>query len=124
MALGYKTTTAFFSNINYLVNNTTKVADSTGKITDGVPKVLTGLGGGALLGKGAVDALEAYACNDGVCFVVSCIGVCADTLQIVGTWAVGPNVTWAITTPTSAACKTFVHYCKQVKGKMPWGSTC
>jgi hypothetical protein len=43
MALGYKTTTAFFSNINYLVNNTTKVADSTGKITDGVPKVLTGL---------------------------------------------------------------------------------
>jgi hypothetical protein len=41
MALDYKTATAFLSNINYLVNNVTKIVNRTGKISDGVPKIFT-----------------------------------------------------------------------------------
>ena len=46
-------------------------------------KLIGGTTGACGIGKGTVDAAEAYACQNGVCFVVSCIGCAADGLQIV-----------------------------------------
>ena len=81
---------------------------------------LTGVtAGGAGLGKGASDAVEAAVCGDGVCFVVSCIGITADSLQIMASFAPGPNVTMLVTQPISAGCKVFVWYCK--RSDLPWG---
>jgi hypothetical protein len=75
--------------------------------------------GAAGLAKGTVDAAEALVCQDGVCFVVSCIGVGADALQIIASMVPGPNVTALVTTPVSVSCKVFVHCCK--KSMLPWG---
>lgn len=75
----------------------------------------TGAAGAA---KGTVDALEALACKDGVCFVVSCIGTAADSLQVLASFVPGPNVTALVTTPISVGCKTFVWCCK--RSKLPW----
>ena len=50
-------------------------------------KLLSSTTGGCGIGKGTSDALEAYACQDEVCFVVSCVGVVADGLQIIACWA-------------------------------------
>jgi hypothetical protein len=72
--------------------------------------------------KGTVDALEALACQDGVCFVVSCVGTMADGLQILASFVPGPNVTVVITTPVSAFCKMFVWCCK--RSKLPWKGGC
>ena len=63
-------------------------------------------------GKGAADAAVAYACDDGVCFVVSCVGYGIDALQFRASFAPGPNITTVVTLPISVACKTFVMVCK------------
>jgi len=89
---------------------------------DGITYVtkLTGATTGAAgAAKGAVDAMESLACQDGFCFVVSCIGIGADSLQIMASFVPGPNVTALITTPISVGCKVFVWCCK--KSKLPWG---
>lgn len=81
---------------------------------------LTGASAGAAgLGKGTSDAAEALACGDGVCFVVSCVGVAADTLQVMGSFAPGPNVTMLVTQPISVGCKVFVWCCK--RSDLKWG---
>ena len=60
------------------------------------------------LGKGATDASETLACQDGVYFIVSYIGCTADGLQIFASWIPGPHITTLITMPLSWGCKTFV----------------
>ena len=85
-------------------------------------KLIGGTTGACGLGKGAADAAEAYACKDGVCFVVSCVGCAADCLQIVACWVPGPNVTNLVTVPVSWGCKTFVWSCKNKT--LPWKGGC
>lgn len=68
--------------------------------------------------KGTVDALEALACQDGICFAVSCVGTVADSLQICASFVPGSNVTALVTTPISVGCKVFVWCCK--KSKLRW----
>ncbi len=58
-----------------------------------VTKVFGSTTGGALFGKGAADGAIAYACDDGVCFVVSCIGCGFDALQFLASFVPGPNFT-------------------------------
>lgn len=77
---------------------------------------------GILFGKGAADAAEAIACDDKVCFVVSCIGCGFDTLGFVTNFVPGPNVTQIITIPGSMCCKVFVKSCKLKT--LPWKGGC
>ena len=70
--------------------------------------------------KGIVDMLEAVACQDGVCAVVSGIRVYADGLSMAAFFIPGPNVMTVVTVPISVGCKVFVYCCKKAK-KMPWG---
>ena len=82
---------------------------------------VTGVSTGAVgVAKGTVDMLEAVACQDGVCAVVSGIGVCADGFSMAASFIPGPNVTTVVTVPVSVGCKVFVYCCKKAK-KMPWG---
>ena len=67
-----------------------------------------------------VDMLEAVACQDGVCAVVSGIGVCSDGLSMAASFIPGPNVTTVVTVPISVGCKVFLYCYKKAK-KMPWG---
>lgn len=87
-----------------------------------ITKLLGGTTGAVGVGKGTVDAAEAFACNDGVCFVVSCVGVAADSLQILACWVPGPNITNLVTVPISWGCKTFVWACKNKT--LPWKGGC
>lgn len=64
--------------------------------------------------------LEAVACQDGVCAIVSGIEVCADGLSVVMSFIPSPNVTTIITVSISLGCKIFVYCCKKAK-KVPWG---
>lgn len=83
-----------------------------------VTKVFGSTTGGALFGKGAADAAIAYACDDGVCFVISCIGCGFDALEFLASFVPGPNITVVITLSGSVACKTFVWACKNQT--LPW----
>jgi len=87
-----------------------------------ITKLFGGTTGSCGLGKGAADAAEALACQDGVCFVVSCIGCTADGLQILACWVPGPNITTLVTMPLSWGCKTFVWACKNKT--LPWKGSC
>ena len=61
------------------------------------------------MAKGSVDILEAIACQDWFCAVVSGVGVCADSLSFLASFIPGPNIaTVATTVPISLGCKTFV----------------
>jgi len=103
-------------NVNDSTDNMVK-ADKTFTYVTKVTGVSTGAAGAA---KGTVDMLEAIACQDGICAVVSGIGVCADGLSMAASFIPGPNVTTVITVPVSVGCKVFVYCCKKAK-KMPWG---
>ena len=81
-------------------------------------KLMSASTGACGLGKGTADALEALVCQDGVCFVISCIGISADSLTIAASYVPGPNVTSLVTIPISIGCKSFVWACK--KSKLPW----
>ena len=117
-ALKYVVTT--LKNLNDSTDNLVKISDTADKTLTYVTKV-TGVSTGASgAAKGTVDMLEAVACQDGVCAVVSGIGVCADALSIATSFIPGPNVTTVVTVPISVGCKTFVWCCKRAK-KMPWG---
>ena len=103
---------AINSNVNKIIN----LPETADKTFTYVTKV-TGAAGAA---KGSVDFAEAVACQDGVCTVVSAVGVIADGLQICTSFIPGPNVTAIMTMPISVGCKVFVWCCK--KSKLPWGS--
>lgn len=87
-----------------------------------VTKMFGSTSAGALFGKGASDAAVAYACKDGVCFVVSCVGCGVDALQFLASFAPGPNITTVATLPISVACKAFVMACKNQT--LPWKTGC
>ena len=102
-------------NINKVVNLPT-AADKTFTYVTKVTGATTGAAGAA---KGSVDFAEAVVCQDGVCAVVSAVGVAADSLQICASFIPGPNVTAIVTMPISVVCKVFVWCCK--KSKLSWG---
>ena len=107
---------AINDNVNKVINLPT-AADKTFTYVTKVTGATTGAAGAA---KGSVDFAEAVACQDGVCAVVSAVGVAADSLQICASFIPGPNVTAVVTMPISVGCKVFVWCCK--KSKLPWGS--
>ena len=107
-------------NINDTTDSTVRISETTDKTLTFITK-FTGTSTGATgIGKGSVEMLEAIACQDGVCAVVSGIGVCADVISISTSFIPGPNVTVLVTAPVSIGCKVFVHCCKRAK-RIPWG---
>jgi hypothetical protein len=107
-------------SINDSTDNLVKISETADKTLTYVTKVTGVSTGAAGAAKGTVDMLEAMACQDGVCAVVSGVGVCADGLSMAASFIPGPNVTTIITVPVSVGCKVFVYCCKKAK-KMPWG---
>lgn len=112
----------YTDSINKLIEAPIAIGNQWTTFQKWVTKVFGGTTGGILFGKGASDAAIAYACDDGVCFAVSCIGCGFDALQFIASFAPGPNVTVVVTLPVSAACKTFVMACKHQK--LPWKTAC
>ena len=100
-----------------VVNIVKNINDSTEnmvKISETANKTLTYVTKAAGAAKRTIDMLEAVACQDGVCAVVSGLGVCAGGLSTAASFIPGPNVTTLVTVPV------FVYCCKRAK-KMPWG---
>jgi hypothetical protein len=110
----------YTKGINDALQSPTVVGNAANEVFEYTTKIVGGTTGAAGAAKGSSDALEALACQDGVCFVVSCVGTAADTLQIIASFVPGPNVTALVTTPISVGCKVFVWCCK--KSKLPWGT--
>ena len=106
--------------INRNANKIINFPETADKTFTYVTKVTGATTGAAGVAKGSVDFAEAIACQDGVCAVVSAIGVAADGLQICTSFIPGPNITAVVTIPVSVGCKVFVWCCK--KSKLPWGS--
>ena len=106
-------------SINNNVNKIISLPETADKTFTYVTKVTGATTGAAGVAKGTVDLAEAIVCQDGVCAVVSAIGVCADGLQICTSFIPGPNVTAIVTIPISVGCKVFVWCCK--RSKLPWG---
>ena len=109
----------YTKSINTALEAPTAIKESTNQAVTYVSKLTGACVGGAGAAKGSVDALEALACQDGVCFVISCVGVAADGLGVVASFVPGPNVTSLVTVPLSLTCKTFVWCCK--RSTLPWG---
>ena len=107
-------------NINDSTDNMVKISETADKTLTYVTKVTGVSTGAAGAAKGTVDMLEAVACQDGVCAVVSGVGVVADGLSMAASFIPGPNVTTVVTVPISVGCKVFVYCCKKAKN-MPWG---
>jgi hypothetical protein len=107
-------------SINKNIDKIIELPENTDKFFTYVTKVTGATTGAAGAAKGTVDLAEAIACKDGICAVVSAVGVAADSLQICASFVPGPNVTSIVTTPISVGCKVFVWCCK--KSKLPWGS--
>lgn len=103
------------SNISKVIN-LTETADRTLTYVTKVTGATTGAAGVA---KGSIDFVEALACQDNVCVIVSAVGVAADTLQFGTSFIPGPNITSTVTLPVSMGCKVFVWCCK--RSKLPWG---
>ena len=97
------------------VINFPETADKTFTYVTKVTGVTTGAAGAA---KGSADLAEALVCHDGICAIVSAVGVAADVLQISTGFIPGPNITSIVTIPISVGCKVFVWCCK--KSKLPW----
>jgi hypothetical protein len=106
--------------INNNVNKVISLPETADKTFTYVTKVTGASAGAAGLAKGSVDLAEAITCQDGVCAVVSAIGLTADGLQICTSFIPGPNITAVVTLPISVGCKVFVWCCK--KSKLPWGT--
>lgn len=110
---------SYVKGINDWCLASTKIGDSVNKGLEFWSSLGGVSSGGALAGRGAADAAEAWFCQDKVCFTVSCVGMGADALQIAASFVAGPNVTMIATMPVSIGCKSFVAACK---GKtLPWG---
>lgn len=106
--------------INTSVDKAISLPEKPDKTFTYVTKLTGATTGAAGAAKGSIDLAEAVICQDGVCAVVSSIGVCADGLQIFASFIPGPNVTSIVTMPISIGCKVFVWCCK--RSKLPWGS--
>ena len=109
----------YTKSLNTLLEAPTGVKEGVTSGLEWCSKLVGSTTGAAGAAKGSVDAMEALACQDGVCFIVSCVGIGADSLQIVASFVPGPNLTALVTTPISVGCKVFVWACK--KSKLPWG---
>lgn len=109
----------YTKGVNDLLQSPIIVGNAANNGVTYVTKITGATTGSVGFAKGSVDAMEALACRDGICFVVSCIGTSADGLQILASFVPGPNVTALFTTPVSWGCKVFVYCCK--KSKLPWG---
>lgn len=108
----------YTKSINTLLEAPTGIKEFSDKSVTYFSKITgatIGLGGA---GKGAADMIEAYVCNDGVCFFISGVGVCADLLGFTASFVPGPNVTSIVTIPVSTCCKVFVWNCK--RNNLPW----
>ena len=112
----------YTKSINTLLMAPTGITDSTERAFTYMTNLLGSTSGSAQAAIGTVDACEALACRDGICFVISCIGVGADSLQIIASFVPGPNVTTLVTLPVSTFCKTFVRMCKNKT--LPWKNVC
>lgn len=108
-----------FVSINNSIEKLISFPETADKTFTYVSKVAGSISGSAGLAKGSVDFVEAVACQDGVCAVVSACGCLADGLQICTSFIPGPNVTSIVTMPISVGCKVFVWCCK--RSKLPWG---
>lgn len=106
--------------INRNVNKIIQLPENTDKFFTYITKVTGATTGAAGAAKGSLDLAEAIACKDGICAVVSAVGVAADGLQICTSFIPGPNITSIVTMPISIGCKVFVWCCK--KSTLPWGS--
>ena len=118
--LGWARVVQTVKNVNESTDNMVKISETADKTLTYVTKVTGISAGSAGVAKGTVDMLEAVACQDGLCAVVSGIGVCADALSVAASFIPGPNITTVVTVPVSVGCKVFVYCCKKAK-KMPWG---
>lgn len=107
-------------NIHNSTDNLVRVSETADKTLTYINKVTGLTTGSAGVAKGTVDVIEAVACTDGVCSVVSGVGVCADCLSIATSFVPGPNITSVLTVPVSVGCKVFVYCCKKAK-HVPWG---
>lgn len=105
--------------INNNVDKLISLPENADKTFTFVSKLTGVTVGGAGAGKGLADFAEAVACQDGVCAVVSAVGLAADSLQICASFIPGPNLTAIVTVPVSVGCKVFVWCCK--RSKLPWG---
>lgn len=108
--------------INNAIEAPTIIGEKANEAFNHVTKLTGATAGSAGFSKGVCDSAEALACKDGVCFFISVIGTCADSLQILASFVPGPNVTMVITTPISVGCKVFVWACK--RSKIPWWGNC
>ena len=117
---GWSKVVQIVTNVNDMSDNAVKISKTADKTLTYVTKVTGVSTGAAGAAKGTVDMLEAVACQDGVCAVVSGVGVCADGLSMAASFIPGPNVTTVVTLPISLGCKVFVYCCKKAK-RMPWG---
>jgi hypothetical protein len=106
--------------INNNVNKVISLPETTGKTFTYITKLTGATAGAAGAAKGSVDFAEAIACQDGLCAVISAVGLAADGLQICTSFIPGPNITAVVTLPISVGCKVFVWCCK--KSKLPWGT--
>ena len=111
-------------NLNNAAENISNLSETADKADKGVTVVSKVLGvtvGASGAAKGTADVISALACQDGICAVISGIGVCADTLSMATSMVVpGPNATSVITIPVSTFCKVFVWCCKNDKD-IPFG---
>ena len=117
---GWSKVVQIVTNVNDMSDNAVKISKTADKTLTYVTKVTGVSTGAAGAAKGTVDMLEAVACQDGVCAVVSGVGVCADGLSMAASFIPGPNVTTVVTVPISVGCKVFVYCYKKAK-RMPWG---
>jgi hypothetical protein len=106
--------------INNNVNKVVNLPETASKGFTYLTKVTGTTTGAAGAAKGSADLAEAILCHDGICAVISAIGIAADGLQICTSFIPGPNVTVIVTMPISVGCKVFVWCCK--KSKLPWGA--
>lgn len=109
----------YADSLNTFLITPKMIKEGTAKSFDQISNLFGATTGGIAAGKGIADAREALICADGLCFVVSCIGVAADSLQVIASYVAGPNVTVVVTMPISYGCKTFVYCCK--RGIIPNG---
>lgn len=94
------------------ITKISQTADKTLTYVTKIARVSTGAAGAA---RGTVDMLESIAYQDGLCVVVSCIGVCTDSLSMAASFILGPNIITVVAVPISAGCKVFVYYYKKAK---------
>lgn len=112
----------YTNNINKALEAPTAIGNKMSDFEKWITKLFGTTTSSGLLARGSVDAAEAYACNDGVCFYVSCVGMMFDALGMVANFVPGPNITQVITLPGSTFCKVFVLNCKNKT--LPWKGGC